>query len=96
MSDFWETGRNFTGHALDQMQGRGFTPTVVENALRNGARSAGNQPGTFQHIADGVKVITNEAGGPACEYLAEVMRRVSSHPVSQIDELLSDCGRSAT
>jgi hypothetical protein len=56
-------GRNFTGHALDQMQSRGFTPTIVENAVQNGIRSAGNQPGTFQHIADGVKVITNEAGG---------------------------------
>ena len=56
-------GRYFTGHALDQMQGRGVTPTVVENAIQHGARSAGNQPGTYQHIADGVSVITNDAGG---------------------------------
>jgi RHS repeat-associated protein len=56
-------GRNFTGHALDQMQSRGFTPTVVENAIQNGVRTAGNQPGTFQHVVEGVRVITNEAGG---------------------------------
>jgi len=57
------SGRSYTGHALDQMQARGFVPTVVENTIQNGARSAGNQPGTFQHVADGVKVITNETGG---------------------------------
>jgi hypothetical protein len=55
-------GRQFTSHALDQMQSRGFTPMVVENAIRHGARSAGNQPGTFQHIFEGVKVITSETG----------------------------------
>jgi hypothetical protein len=56
-------GRNFTGHALDQMQSRGFTPTVVENAIQHGARTPGNQAGTFQHVFEGVRVITNEAGG---------------------------------
>jgi len=55
-------GRNFTGHALDQMQSRGFTPTIVENAIQNGVRTAGNQPGTFQHVVEGVRVITNQAG----------------------------------
>jgi hypothetical protein len=55
-------GRNFTGHALDQMQSRGFTPTVVENAIQNGARSAGNKADSFQYLFDGVKVITNGAG----------------------------------
>jgi hypothetical protein len=45
------------------MQGRGFTPTVVENAIQSGVRSVGNQPGTFQHVFEGVKVITNESGG---------------------------------
>ena len=30
-------GREFTGHALDQMQGRGVTPTAVEDAITNGA-----------------------------------------------------------
>ena len=54
--------RKFTGHALDQMQGRGVTPTVVENAIQNGARSPGNRPGTYQHSSDGVRVITNSSG----------------------------------
>jgi hypothetical protein len=56
-------GRNFTGHALDQMQSRGFTPSVVENAIQNEVRSAGHQPGTFPHVFEGVRVITNESGG---------------------------------
>jgi Domain of unknown function (DUF4258) len=30
-------GRDFTGHSLDQMQGRGVTPTAVEDAIENGA-----------------------------------------------------------
>ena len=55
-------GRQFSGHALDQMQGRGFTPTIVENAIHRGVRTPGNQPGTFQHVLDGVRVITNESG----------------------------------
>lgn len=36
---------------------------AIENAIQNGARKAGNQPGTFQHAFEGVRVITNEAGG---------------------------------
>jgi hypothetical protein len=44
------------------MQGCGFTPTGAENAIQNGARSPGNQPGTFQHLYEGLKVIVNEAG----------------------------------
>ncbi|HEY6557431.1 MAG TPA: DUF4258 domain-containing protein, partial [Polyangiaceae bacterium] len=33
-------GRTFGGHALDQMQNRGITPSVIENAIQNGLRSA--------------------------------------------------------
>jgi hypothetical protein len=29
-------GRDFTGHSLDQMQGRGATPTSVEDAIQTG------------------------------------------------------------
>lgn len=38
-------GRNFSGHAIDRMQERGFTPSVIENTLKSGTRSAGNKPG---------------------------------------------------
>jgi hypothetical protein len=44
------------------MQSRGFTPTVVENAIQNGVRSAGNKAGSFQYLFDGVRVIMNGAG----------------------------------
>jgi hypothetical protein len=43
-------GRNYSGHAFDQMQGRGITPTVVENAIQRGVRKPGSNVGTFQHI----------------------------------------------
>jgi hypothetical protein len=56
-------GRDFTGHALDQMQSRGFTPSAVENAIENGVRSLGNRPDAFEHVFEGVKVVTNKGGG---------------------------------
>ena len=34
-------GRTFSGHALDQMQNRGFMPSVVENAIQTGTPFAG-------------------------------------------------------
>jgi RHS repeat-associated protein len=34
-------GRNYSGHALDQMQNRGVVPSAVEEAIANGTRSAG-------------------------------------------------------
>jgi Flp pilus assembly pilin Flp len=55
-------GRKYTGHALDQMQGRGVTPTAVENAVQHGARSPGNRAGTTEHVYDNVRVITNTGG----------------------------------
>jgi RHS repeat-associated protein len=55
-------GRTFTGHALDQMQGRGIMPSVVENTIKNGVATAGNTIGTFAYTYDTVKVIVNAAG----------------------------------
>ncbi|MET0413757.1 MAG: RHS repeat-associated core domain-containing protein, partial [Polyangiaceae bacterium] len=55
--------RHFTGHALDQMQSRGFTPTAVENAIQHGVTTPGNRAGTFQHLFDDIRVITNKDGG---------------------------------
>jgi len=54
-------GRNYTGHALDQMQGRGLTPSVVEDTIQNGVSSPGNG-GTIDYITDQAKAVTNEAG----------------------------------
>ena len=55
-------GRRYTGHALDRMQERGLTPSSVEDAIRHGTRSAGNDPGTFVHVTDAAKVVTGRTG----------------------------------
>jgi hypothetical protein len=34
-------GIRYTGHALDQMQGRGIPPSAVENTIQHGVRSPG-------------------------------------------------------
>ncbi|MBI6871805.1 RHS repeat-associated core domain-containing protein [Clostridium aciditolerans] len=41
---------------------RGVPPMVVEDAIQNGTRLPGNMPGTWEHITNDVKVITNDAG----------------------------------
>lgn len=46
-------GQQYTGHALDQMQARGLTPSMVEEVLKNGARTAGR---------DGASIFTTSAG----------------------------------
>lgn len=59
--------RTFSGHALDQMQNRGYTPSVVENAIQRGVRSPDPIPGRFRFydqnnnitvITEGDRVIT--------------------------------------
>jgi len=54
-------GRKYTGHALDQMQGRGLTPSVVEDTIQNGVSSPG-KGSTIDYVTDQAKVVTNEAG----------------------------------
>ena len=44
------------------MYERGITPTVVENAVKSGKKSALQPNRTFDHIYDNVKVVVNEAG----------------------------------
>ena len=57
-------GRDYTGHALDRMQGRGIPPSAVEDAIQNGTSSPGNQPDTTVHVGpDGrVTVVTGGRG----------------------------------
>jgi RHS repeat-associated protein len=56
-------GRIYTGHGLDQMQGRGVTPSAVEDAIQNGQTSPGNTPGTVVHSGNnGVVVVTGDNG----------------------------------
>ena len=56
-------GREYTGHALDRMQETGMTPTVVENTISAGTRTAGNRIGTTKHFTDEVMVVTDDATG---------------------------------
>lgn len=56
-------GRVYTGHAADQMQGRGIPPSAVEDAIQNGAIRPGNGPDETVHIgANGVIVVTGSRG----------------------------------
>ena len=56
-------GRQYTGHALDRMQGRGIMPSAVDDAIRSnpGARGA---DGSFIHYSptNNVSVVLNADG----------------------------------
>jgi RHS repeat-associated protein len=59
-------GIEYTEHAIERMVprglgGRGVPVSVVENAIKNGTKSAGNQPGTVIHVFENVRVVTNQA-----------------------------------
>ena len=58
-------GRDYTAHALDPMQKRGLTPTVVENAVKNGAQSVGNTAAEIVHhdAVNNVTVVTDAISG---------------------------------
>ncbi|MEW5251768.1 RHS repeat-associated core domain-containing protein [Microbulbifer discodermiae] len=57
------SGVPFSQHALQQMRARGIPPTPVLNAIQNGTRSPGNEPGTTMHVAPGVTIITSSTTG---------------------------------
>jgi hypothetical protein len=58
-------GRPFSGHALDQMQARGITPSVVENTIQHGRPFTGKTPGTtgYYDPVNNIRVITNDTTG---------------------------------
>ena len=58
-------GREYSGHAIDRMQERGLTPSVVDNAIQNGVRGAGNRPNTSVHTdnVNNLRVVTNSENG---------------------------------
>jgi hypothetical protein len=57
--------RQFSGHALDQMQNRGIPPSVVENTIQHGVPFPGNRPGTqgFYDPVNNTSVIINSNNG---------------------------------
>ena len=68
-------GRDYSGHALDQSQGRGVTPTVVDDAISSGsARPDSKYPDTrTEHTSkDGkVIVITDTESGRVITVIAK-------------------------
>lgn len=54
-------GRGYTMHALDRMQERGLTPTVIEATINQSVPIPARN-NTYIHIANGIKVIVNEIG----------------------------------
>ena len=57
------SNREYSGHALDRMQDRGITPSVVENTIKNG-KSTPSRGGTTVHYdpESKVSIVTNESG----------------------------------
>lgn len=57
-------GRKYTGHALDRMQDRGFTPSVIENAMETGQISRSKLPGGLEYYdsVNKIKVCVGENG----------------------------------
>ena len=58
-------GRDYSGHALDRMQERGITPSVVENTIRHGSMRPGNKPGRRVHYdsRNNITVVTESKTG---------------------------------
>jgi hypothetical protein len=54
--------RSVNGNEISYWPRRGIPPSAVENAIRAGAKSPGNAPGTFVHVGDGVTVVTTSSG----------------------------------
>jgi hypothetical protein len=63
-------GRQYGGHALDEMQSEGFTPTVVEDAIAQGQSSVGasgriayySQANNITVIVEDGRVVTVTSG----------------------------------
>jgi filamentous hemagglutinin len=61
-------GRYYSGHALDAMQARGITPSVIEDTIRCGQRTqSGNKIVYYSKVND-LTVVTNKHGGVVTTY----------------------------
>jgi hypothetical protein len=58
-------GRQFSGHAIDRLQGQGIPPSVVEGAIRPGNAIPGKVAGTtaYYDSANNITVVTDTASG---------------------------------
>ncbi len=56
-------GTDYAGHALDRMQDRGLTPSVIQNTIENGVPTPSRGGTTvFYDSTNNVSVVTNSAG----------------------------------
>jgi RHS repeat-associated protein len=57
-------GREYSGHAIDQMQGRGIPPSVVEDTIRTGTKSPDPIPGRIRYYdaVNDLTVVTESNG----------------------------------
>ena len=57
-------GRAYSGHSLDQIQNRGFTPSVIQETIQRGSHSIGKNPGTMAYYdsTNDVTIILNAEG----------------------------------
>jgi hypothetical protein len=56
-------GRQYSGHAFDQMQGRGITPSVVDDAVGSGVMRPGTDGSSIFHsAANNISVVVNQEG----------------------------------
>ena len=62
-------GRFYTGHALDEMQAQGMTPSVVEDTIARGVLSPGNSPGTWKYSTEQASVVVNRGGNVVTTHL---------------------------
>jgi len=58
-------GRQYSGHAVERMQGRGLTPTAIENTIKNGTTTPNKVPGRLEHFdqVNNIQVITCQVTG---------------------------------
>jgi hypothetical protein len=56
------SGRPYSGHAFDRMQGRGIPPSAVEDAIANGETRAGGSGATVYSGENGVTVVVGGDG----------------------------------
>lgn len=55
--------RYYSGHALDTMQARGITPSVVEHTIRCGQRFRSGSEYVYYDKINNITVMTNKQGG---------------------------------
>lgn len=58
-------GRKYADHAFDRMQERGYTPSVIENAIETGTKTSGKKAGrsVYKDTVNKLEVVIEDATG---------------------------------